>query len=55
MPSARVDDLLSPFWESLDRRPGFTRQWQSLVDRVRDQLAVHTLAFLREKSGGGAR
>ncbi|WP_204073913.1 SCO2521 family protein [Planotetraspora phitsanulokensis] len=55
MPSARVDDLLSPYWESLDRRPGFTRQWQSLVDRVRDQLAVHTLAFLREKSGGGAR
>ncbi|GAA1293403.1 hypothetical protein Psi02_43250 [Planotetraspora silvatica] len=55
MPSARVDDVLSAYWESLDRRPGFTRQWQSLVDRVRDQLAVHTLAFLREKSGGGAR
>ncbi|WP_239114982.1 SCO2521 family protein [Planotetraspora kaengkrachanensis] len=55
MPMARVDDALIPFWESLDRRPGFTRQWQSMVDRVRDQLAVRTLAFLRETGGGKAQ
>jgi hypothetical protein len=52
MPSARVDDALAPYWDGLDRRRGFSRQWQSLVDRVRDQLAIHTLAFLRDKTGG---
>jgi hypothetical protein len=51
MPAARVDDALAPFWESLDRRPGFTRQWQSLVDRIRDQIAVNVLALLTRKGG----
>lgn len=51
MPGARTEDCLAPFWESLERRPGFTRQWRSLVDRVRDQIAVNTLALLRETNG----
>ncbi|MEZ0076143.1 SCO2521 family protein [Planotetraspora sp. GP83] len=55
MPAARVDDALAPFWESLDRRPGFTRQWQSLVDRVRDQVAVNTLALLSATADAGRR
>ncbi|GAA3814236.1 SCO2521 family protein [Sphaerisporangium flaviroseum] len=53
MPAARVEDALTPFWESLDRRPGFTRQWQSLVDRVRDQVAVNTLSLLRVTAEAG--
>jgi hypothetical protein len=53
MPAARVDDALAPFWGSLDRRPGFTRQWQSLVDRVRDQVAVNTLTLLRVTAEAG--
>jgi hypothetical protein len=43
MPGARVSQPLMPLWDSLERRPGFTRQWLSTVSRIRDQLAVHTL------------
>jgi hypothetical protein len=45
MPAARVDRSLAGVWESIDRRPGFTRQWLSSVDRVRDQVAMSTLAL----------
>jgi hypothetical protein len=38
MPTARVDQVLRPLWEVLEREPGFTRQWQILVQRIRDQL-----------------
>ncbi|WP_433224302.1 SCO2521 family protein [Microtetraspora malaysiensis] len=51
MPAARLDDDFAPLWEALERRPGFTRQWQSLVARVRDQVAINTLALLREAGG----
>jgi hypothetical protein len=47
MPAARLDDALIPMWEGMDRRLGFTRQWESLVDRIRDQVAMNTLALLR--------
>ncbi len=46
MPAARVDRSLEELWHSLERRPGFTRQWQASVDRVRDQIAVNTIALL---------
>ena len=46
MPGARVADSLRPLWESLERWPGFTKQWQSTVARIRDQIAVHTLGML---------
>jgi hypothetical protein len=46
MPAARVDRSLEGLWHSLERRPGFTRQWQVSVDRVRDQIAVNTIALL---------
>ncbi|WP_214108463.1 SCO2521 family protein [Acrocarpospora catenulata] len=46
MPGARIHPSLAPLWESLELAPGFTRQWQSLVERVRDQFAVNTLALL---------
>jgi hypothetical protein len=45
MPAARVDRSLLGVWESIERRPGFTRQWQAGVDRVRDQVAVSTAAL----------
>ncbi|GLW96526.1 SCO2521 family protein [Microtetraspora sp. NBRC 16547] len=51
MPAARLDDAFAPFWETLERRPGFSRQWHSLVERVRDQVAINTLALLRETGG----
>ncbi|WP_333771211.1 SCO2521 family protein [Streptomyces sp. IBSBF 2435] len=40
MPTARVDQVLHPLWEVLEREPGFSRQWQILVQRIRDQLAL---------------
>jgi hypothetical protein len=47
MPAARVDRSLLGVWESIERRPGFSRQWQASVDRVRDQVAVSTAALYR--------
>lgn len=46
MPGAHLDQSLQWPWEALERYPGFTRQWQSSVNRIRDQVAVHTLALL---------
>jgi hypothetical protein len=40
---------MSSLWESLEQRPGFTRQWSATVNRIRDQLALHTLSTLRER------
>ncbi|CAL9456428.1 SCO2521 family protein [Streptomyces sp. enrichment culture] len=37
MPGARVAAPLSGLWEVLERTPGFTRQWQSLAQRVGDR------------------
>ncbi|MFJ6843060.1 SCO2521 family protein [Streptomyces griseoluteus] len=42
MPAARPDPRLLPLWEALERTPGFTRQWQSLAQRVRDLLILHS-------------
>ncbi|MEU6404670.1 SCO2521 family protein [Streptomyces sp. NPDC046985] len=43
MPGARVDPALGPLWRTLEERPGFTRQWENLVQRVRDQMALLAL------------
>jgi hypothetical protein len=50
MPGAHVPDSLLPLWEGLERRPGFSRQWNTTSGRVRDQLAMAILTEL-----GGAR
>lgn len=46
MPGVLVAEPLRPLWESLERWPGFTKQWQATVSRIRDQIAVHTLELL---------
>lgn len=43
LPGARVDPGLDPVWATLERSPAFSRQWLILVQRVRDQLALHSL------------
>ncbi len=55
MPAARVDPSLEPVWDSLERRPGFSRQWQASVERVRDQLAVGGIALLSGLNPTGLR
>jgi hypothetical protein len=46
MPGARGDDLSTEVWAALDRRPGFGRQWATLVHRIRDQLSVGAVTAL---------
>ncbi|GHH93720.1 SCO2521 family protein [Streptomyces capillispiralis] len=43
MPRARVSAELAPLWAALEEQPGFTRQWQVLVQRIRDQLTLHAI------------
>jgi hypothetical protein len=50
MPAARLGPELLPVWTDLEVRPGFTRQWETLVRRIRDQLAMSTLALLEARS-----
>jgi hypothetical protein len=49
MPAARTDAALTEVWRALEERPGFSRQWQVNVDRIRDQV---TLGWLESQ---GAR
>src|SRR5262249_36290813 len=46
LPGARVEEAILPIWEGFERRPGFSRQWQVSVNRVRDQIAVRTARLL---------
>ncbi|MFF5982658.1 SCO2521 family protein [Streptomyces olindensis] len=48
MPGARVDPALASLWEVLEQHPGFSLQWRTLVQRIRDQLAVQAIPLLRE-------
>jgi hypothetical protein len=50
MPGARGDDIAAEVWAALDRRPGFSRQWDTLVRRIRDQLSVGAVAALAAAS-----
>ncbi|WP_318218495.1 SCO2521 family protein [Streptomyces sp. SCL15-6] len=43
MPRARVPQELAALWDPLEERPGFTRQWRTLVQRIRDQLTLHAI------------
>lgn len=52
MPAARVDQTFAELWQSLERRPGLSRQWQASVDRIRDQIAVNTITLLGAGAGG---
>ena len=53
MPAARLAPAMTEFWRSLERRPGFTRQWQTTVNRIRDQLALSTIALLGTGAANG--
>jgi hypothetical protein len=47
MPGARVSDEVLPVWQDIERRPGFTRQWEASVNWIRDQIAIGTMALLQ--------
>jgi hypothetical protein len=46
MPAARADALTERVWATLEQRAGFSRQWSTLVNRIRDQLSVAVAATL---------
>ncbi|MCX5263402.1 SCO2521 family protein [Streptomyces sp. NBC_00199] len=48
MPRARMNQELSALWRTLEDDPGFTRQWLTLVQRVRDQLALRAIPLTNE-------
>jgi hypothetical protein len=50
MPAARLDDAAAGLWRGLERRPGFGRHWDALVNRIRDQLALGTMAVLTDRT-----
>jgi hypothetical protein len=54
MPGVRVDSRLIPLWHGLDKRPGFTTQWEVSVNRIRDQLTLGTLILLGAVAEGKA-
>ncbi|GAA3269188.1 MULTISPECIES: SCO2521 family protein [Dactylosporangium] len=48
MPAARLDGAVLPVWDALERRPGFTRQWDLSVNRVRDQITLSAMLLMQE-------
>jgi hypothetical protein len=55
MPGARVDSSVLAVWESMERRPGFTRQWQASVNRIRDHVTMAAITLLGEVAGERVR
>lgn len=55
MPAAHVEPSLQPLWETLDARSGFTKQWRTSVDRIRDQLNLSTMTLLEEAGEAAER
>ncbi|MFE9879333.1 SCO2521 family protein [Streptomyces sp. NPDC005784] len=48
MPRARLDPALHSVWDQLEKTPGLSRQWNTLTQRVRDQLALHAIRLREE-------
>lgn len=54
MPAAHADDLTRQLWQGFERGSGLWRQWQTMVDRIRDQMALSNIRLLRERLGAVA-
>ncbi len=48
MPGARGGELSDRVWAVLERRGNFSRQWDTLVHRIRDQLSVAAVTSLAQ-------
>ncbi|MFF3498001.1 SCO2521 family protein [Streptomyces sp. NPDC003247] len=51
LPKARVERSLEALWDLLEQEPGFSRQWETQVRRVRDQLLLQAILTQREALG----
>ncbi len=50
MPGAHTPAALRALWKELQTEPGFSRQWSTLTDRLRDNVSVAMLDALRHKA-----
>lgn len=48
LPGARGGEFSERVWAVLERRGGFSRQWDTLVHRIRDQLSVAAVTSLAQ-------
>jgi hypothetical protein len=53
MPVARPHESLLSLWESLDGASGMSRQWQTIVGRIRDQVNTNAAVLMEQRSGSG--
>lgn len=53
MPQARVDPTLHTAWELLEKNAGYSRHWNALARRIRDQLAVRAIHLRNEVPTSG--
>ncbi|MEU2287555.1 SCO2521 family protein [Streptomyces sp. NPDC013178] len=51
LPKARVERPLEALWDALEKEPGFSRQWETQVRRIRDQLLLQAILTQREALG----
>lgn len=52
MPAARLGEWGASIWERLERQPGFSRQWNTMVHRIRDQMLISAIALLSDALDG---
>ncbi|MFE0989663.1 SCO2521 family protein [Streptomyces rochei] len=52
MPRARIAPVLRTTWDALEETPGYSRQWNALAQRVRDQLSLHAIQLLGKVPSG---
>ncbi|MFF0487862.1 SCO2521 family protein [Nocardia sp. NPDC004068] len=50
MPGAHTPQSMRALWKELQTEPGFSRQWTTLTDRLRDNVSVAMLDTLRHKA-----
>jgi hypothetical protein len=52
MPGARLDEDLAAFWTEVERRTGFSRQWEATVQRIRDQMTLAAVELMGAAANG---
>jgi hypothetical protein len=52
MPGARLDEDLAAFWSEVERRTGFSRQWEVTVQRIRDQMTLAAVELMGAAANG---
>jgi hypothetical protein len=57
MPGAHIPQALMPIWDDFEQSPGYSRQWNTLVNWIRDQMSIGTMTLLHSRavSVGGAQ